>query len=316
MTDLSLINIVLVALLVLGGLIFTIIGLKFFDTTEVTKRIQTFIVDEQETGLPASLSTTQRQTFAENLFQRTVLSGLNTLMTFMGRFTPQQSLQEMNRQLVVAGNPFNLRAQQFYGLRLLLALGGLLIGFLFYQIDTKSFLNLAMGMLICLVFIMFPNVWIRTLIRRRQDMIRRNLPDALDMLSVCAAAGLSFDQSLLRVGQTFKTAIGLEFARVVAEMEIGVSRQQALRNMQARVDLADLSSFVAMIVQSEALGMSISDVLRSQAEQMRINRQHRAKEAAQSLPAKMMVPLVFFIFPALLAVLLGPSVPELMNLLK
>ena len=142
------------------------------------------------------------------------------------------------------------------------------------------------------------------------------MPDALDMLAVITAAGLGFDQAMLRLGQTFKTPVGQEFARVVSELEVGVSREQALRDMQARVDIPELSSFVAVILQSERLGMSIADVLHSQAEQMRIYRQFRAKEVAQQLPARMMVPLAIFIFPALLAVILGPFFPLLLDILQ
>ncbi|MDD2923205.1 MAG: type II secretion system F family protein, partial [Anaerolineales bacterium] len=175
---------------------------------------------------------------------------------------------------------------------------------------------LLIALLILLVFLVAPGAWLNTMMKRRQDMIRKGLPDALDMLSVCVSAGLSFDQALLRVGQTFKTPIGIEFARVVSEIEVGVSRRQALRNLQARVDIPELSSFVAVILQSEALGMSIADVLHTQAEQMRIYRQYLAKEIAQLLPAKMMMPLVLFIFPALWAVILGPTLPVIMEILK
>jgi tight adherence protein C len=306
----------LMVFLVTAGLGLVGWGLKYFDTSEVNKRIQTFILAPHLASLPANLSELRGENYSESFLQRTLVAWLNALMSNLGRLTPAQSVQELNRRLLVAGNPYNLRAQQFYGLRLLFMLVGLALGFFIYQLNPRSSTNLLLGLAVFLISAVAPGLWLGVRIRNRQDAIRRNLPDALDMLSVCAAAGLSFDQSLLRVGQTFKTTIGQEFARVVAEMEVGVSRQQALRNLQVRVDLAELSSFVAMIVQSEVLGMSISDVLHAQAEQMRIQRQHRAKEAAQRLPAKMMIPLVFFIFPALLAVLLGPSIPEIMGLLR
>jgi tight adherence protein C len=191
---------------------------------------------------------------------------------------------------------------------------GVLSSTIFYRVNPSPTF-LLMALLILLIFLTAPAAWLSAMMRRRQDMIRQGLPDALDMLSVCVAAGLSFDQALLRVGQTFKTPIGMEFSRVVSEIEIGVSRKQALRNLQARVDVSELSSFVAIILQSEALGMSIANVLHSQAEQMRIFRQYRAKEIAQKLPAKMMVPLALFIFPALWAVILGPTLPQLLKIL-
>ena len=135
------------------------------------------------------------------------------------------------------------------------------------------------------------------------------------MLSVCASAGLGFDQSLQKVSDSWKTPLGFEFRRVVQEMEVGLSRSEALRNMSHRLEIKELSSFVAVIVQAEQLGMQIADVLHSQAEQMRLLRQFRAKEIANKLPAKMMVPLALCILPALIAVILGPMLPAFIDTL-
>ena len=154
-------------------------------------------------------------------------------------------------------------------------------------------------------------VWLKRKVRRRQDQIRKGLPDALDMLSVTAEAGLGFDQSLQRVSEYWKTPVGVEFGRVVAEMEMGSSRQEALRNMAARLDVPELSSFVAVIIQSDQLGMSIADALHAQADQMRIERRFRAQEAARKVPLKMLFPMMLLIFPAMLAVVCGPSIPIL-----
>jgi tight adherence protein C len=240
---------------------------------------------------------------------------LSALVAFLSRYAPQQTLQETNRRLAIAGNPFNFRAGQFYGARVLMLIVGVLMAFGLYRLKPSP-TYLLLALLLTLVFLVGPGVWLRAMMRQRQGLIRRGLPDALDMLSVITAAGLGFDQAMLHLGQTFKTPVGQEFARTVSEIEVGVSRKQALRDMQARVDIPELSSFVAVIVQSEQLGMSIADVLHSQAEQMRIYRQYRAKEIAQQLPARMMIPLALFIFPALLAVILGPFFPVLLDILQ
>jgi tight adherence protein C len=300
----------------IAGLIILGIGLKFFDKSDVDKRIDSFIVEPRTANMTHSLGELGAQNFSDNFLQRTVLIWLNKLISYLGRLTPAQTITETNRRLIIAGSPFNFRAQQYYGVRLLLVMIGLGLGFVTYRSNPESVPFVLASLAIVLAFGLMPEIWLSALMRNRQNQIRQNLPDALDMLSVCTAAGLSFDQSLQRVGQTFKTPIGAEFARVVSEIEIGISRQQALRNLQARIDISEMSSFVAVILQSELLGMSIADVLHSQAEQMRIYRQYRAKEAAQQLPAKMMVPLVFFIFPALLAVLLGPTIPEILKVLQ
>ena len=300
---------------VLIGVIIIVVGLKFFDTSETQRRIQTFVVEPHETSQPRSLSDLQSRGFSGTLLQRTVISWLNTVISFLGRYTPQQTYQETQRRLIIAGSPFNLRVPQYYGFRVLLFIFGALFSFFVFQ-TKPSLYYLLMSLVLLLAFLALPNLWLISAMRRRQRTIRKGIPDALDMLSVCVSAGLSFDQALMRIGQAFKTPIGIEFARVVSEIEVGISRRQALRNLQARVDIPELSSFVAIILQAEALGMSIADVLHSQAEQMRIYRQYQAKENAQILPAKMMIPLVLFIFPALWAVVLGPTMTKLLDILK
>ena len=151
--------------------------------------------------------------------------------------------------------------------------------------------------------------------RARQDEIQRGLPDALDMLSVCASAGLGFDQSLQKISEYWDTELGHELLKTTEEMEMGVSRGEALRHLAERCDVEELSQFVAILVQAERIGMSYADVLHSQAIQMRVLRQLRSREIANKLPARMMMPLVTLIFPAMLIVILGPAIPTVLDAL-
>lgn len=313
--DPIIIVIVLTFILILLGLVLIAAALKYFDSSVEQRRIQAFVVERQDALQSRGLTDPQKREFSETLLQRTIVSWLNAIITFLGRYTPTQTILETNRRLVIAGNPYNFRAPQYYGVRMLFFLVGVLIAISIYQVNPSA-TYLVAALVLLLFLLILPSMWLSTMMRRRQDLIRKGLPEALDMLSVITSAGLSFDQAMLRLGQTFKTPIGAEFARVVSEIEVGVSRSQALRNMKERVDIQELSSFVSIILQSESLGMSIAEVLHSQAEQMRVYRQFRAKEVAQRLPAKMMIPLVLFIFPALLAVILGPFIPVLMEILK
>lgn len=306
--------VVIAVLLVLAGLVLAVWGLRSLSDRQEQERIQS-VISEGHATQARSLNEPEKREFLETLGQRTVLAWLKSIISFLSRYTPAQTVQETNRRLAIAGNPFNFRAPQYYGIRMLLLIFGMLLGFVIYRINPST-TSLLLGLLVLALCLGAPGLWLGARIRQRQATIRQGLPDALDMLSVITAAGLSFDQAMLRLGQTFRTPVGMEFGRVVSEMEIGISRRQALRNLQARVDITELSSFVSVILQSETLGMSIADVLHSQAEQMRIYRQFRAKEIASQLPAKMMLPLVAFIFPALLAVLLGPFVPVLMGILQ
>ncbi len=315
MTPINWVWIALAFVSVFLGLIVAALGAKHLDNRAEQERIESFVIRKQEGSSQPRLDELQGREFSEALIQRTLLSWLGAILQFLSRFTPPKSLDETNRRLTIAGSPFGLRAGTFYGARVFLLILGVVFGFAAYRLRPSP-LSLLLALLVMVLFLGGPGVWLSAKMRDRQDSIRKGLPDAMDMLSVITAAGLSFDQAMLRLGQAFKSPVGQEFARAVSEIEIGVSRRQALRNLQARVDLPELSSFVAVVLQSEQLGMSIADVLHTQAEQMRIYRQFRAKEIAQQLPARMMLPLALFIFPALFAVILGPFLPVLINILQ
>jgi tight adherence protein C len=161
--------------------------------------------------------------------------------------------------------------------------------------------------LVVVVFYAVPILWLRSLAERRRQKIKEELPDALDLLSVLASAGFNFNQALARINEQWDTILGREFGRVISEIEIGISLEDAMKNFAARADVAELSSFVAVIVQSNRMGIKIADVLYTQAEQMRIIRQYRAKEMAQKMPARMMIPLALFILPALIYIIIVPA---------
>jgi tight adherence protein C len=296
--------------IIIGG-IFVAYSFSFIDSYQISQRIQTYILEDREDARARDIGF-RSINFSESLLRRTIVPFFNGIASFFGRLTPSQSVDEINKDLALAGVTW-LRARQFYGLRIILRTLG--IGWLAFDYYRRPEFNtlLVDGAVVIIMFIL-PILWLRMKVSRRREEIRRSLPDALDMLSVSTAAGLGFDQSMLKVSQFFNSAAAEEFARVVSEIEVGVSRQNALRNFADRVNVSEISSFVAVIVQSEILGMSIADVLHTQAEQMRIQRQYRAKELAQRLPVKMMVPLALLILPALLAVLLGPTVPAILEI--
>ena len=281
-------------------------------------RVQNFVV-EQERRVTVSFTPTQETPARElqgSLFGRTILPAFNKLVSYLARFTPESTTKELNRKLSIAGNPMNMRAREFTGFRMVVFLLGFILAVLYLVRQSVSGRSLLIAALIVVFSYLLPTMWLRSTMEKVQHKIRLGLPDALDMLSVCASAGLGFDQSLQKVSDYWHTPLGAEFRRVVQEMEVGLSRIDALRNMADRLQIAELSSFVAMLVQAETLGMQIADVLHSQAEQMRILRQFRAKELANRLPAKMMIPLALCILPALIAVILGPMLPSFLKTLQ
>ena len=161
-----------------------------------------------------------------------------------------------------------------------------------------------------------PLLWLRRRVRRRQHEITRALPDALDMLTIGVEAGLAFESALLKVGERWNNALTREFHRAVAEMRVGTARDLALQRMADRTGVQDLGTFVAVLVQSSQLGVSIAQVLHTQAAQMRVKRRQRAEELARQAGVKMVFPLVFLIFPAMFVVVLGPGIPAMLSLMN
>jgi len=152
-----------------------------------------------------------------------------------------------------------------------------------------------------------PSLYLSSAISRRQDALIKKFPDALDLMSICVDAGLPFDGAMARVHEKWDDPLAEEFGRVIYEVQLGKSRRQAMRDMANRMEVNDVSSFVAAILQAEHLGVSIGKVLRIQSEQMRLRRRQRAEEKAHQAPVKMLFPLVFLIFPSMFIVVLGPA---------
>jgi tight adherence protein C len=160
---------------------------------------------------------------------------------------------------------------------------------------------------------MLPKFWLGQQIKKRRNAIARALPDALDMLTIGVEAGLAFESALLRVGDQWDNELAQEFRRLVAEIRIGVPRNEALRHMADRCGVEDLRTFVAVLIQSNMLGVSIAQVLHTQADQMRLRRRQHAEEQAHAATVKIVLVLVGFIFPALFVVILGPTVPRIIE---
>ena len=158
-----------------------------------------------------------------------------------------------------------------------------------------------------------PELLVRSRIERRQKSIRKAMPDALDLLTICVEAGLGFDAAMSKVNEKWDNELSLAFGRVLREIQLGKLRREALRDMADRIGIAEMTSFVAAIIQSEQLGVSMAKVLRIQADQMRIKRRQLAEEEAHKAPIKMLFPMGLLIFPSLMIILLGPAAIMMMQ---
>jgi len=247
-------------------------------------------------------------------FKRAVWPGVRSFLRFLARLLPNRNLEATRQKLQQAGNPGGLSALDFYGVRVLAVL--MLTGFMLLATSrNQPLVNVLRNAVLGLVLgYLLPVYWLRTRVRSRKSQILRALPDALDMLTIGVEAGLAFESAMVRVGEKWDNPLSRELRRAVAEMQVGTSREDALSRMAERCGVPDLSTFVAVLVQSSQLGVSIAQVLHAQAQEMRLKRRQRAEELARQAGIKMIIPLALFILPALFVVILGPVVPRLQYL--
>jgi tight adherence protein C len=245
--------------------------------------------------------------------ERVLLPLITNLAEFAMRLSPQKSTEALQHKLDLAGDPYNLTT--YMGIRVLAAFlfGGLGVA-LFFLGKTLPFIQriLLPAVGVGLGFYL-PVLSLGGKIRKRQKEIIKSLPDALDLLTICVEAGLGFDAALARVAEKWDNELSLAFNRVLQEIQLGKLRREALRDMADSMEVRDVSTFVAAIIQAGQLGVSIARVLRIQSDQMRVRRRQRAEEMARAATLKILPPVAFLIFPAILIVLLGPAVIQLMT---
>jgi tight adherence protein C len=227
------------------------------------------------------------------------------------RLSPSGITTTLQRRLDLAGNPSGwtpdrMLAVKGLGLFVLGGLGGL------YGLRTIGFLVVGAAVAGAVGFFL-PDILLYNAGIKRQEKIQKALPDALDMLTVCVEAGLGFDAALAQVARNTTGPLAAEVSRVLQEIQIGKSRSQALRALADRTTVPELRSFVSALVQAGELGITIADVLREQAKEMRLRRRQRAEEKAQKVPVKILFPLVFCLFPSMFIVIIGPGVISIIH---
>ena len=226
------------------------------------------------------------------------------------RLTPTGYVEKVRLKFVHMGNPSPQAVDRFLALRVVTVAAAILTFLFVFVINLTPFtgkMQFAVGGLLIAVFLIGPDSVINRKVEDRQKEIQRSLPDVLDLLTISVEAGLGFEQALDRVIHAVPGPLSDEFSRMLGETRAGASRADAMRAMDERCDTPELRSFVLAIIQADTFGVSIGRVLRGQAEEMRIKRRQLAQERAQKAPVKMLIPMVFCIFPALFVVVLGPA---------
>jgi tight adherence protein C len=229
---------------------------------------------------------------------------------------PNAQRQALQDKINLAGRPGGLTAGGFTALRILSLLigtfGGLSVGALLGQSATTLILATAVGFIMGLLI---PESALNTRVRRRQKMILRGLPSALDLLTISVEAGLGFDAALAKVAEKYRNPLTAEIQITLNEIRLGRQRLEALEDLGHRSKVEELNNFCQAIIQSEQLGVGIANVLRIQSEEIRRRRRQRAEEQGQKAPLKMLFPMVGCIFPTLFIVLLGPAALSVGNTL-
>jgi tight adherence protein C len=289
-----------VGAVVVGGLVY--VGMK---EDRGRDPLQERLAQYEDKELPQSLEDIE---LSLSFKDRVVLPLIRSMAGFTTRFTPQKQLEDTRHKLELAG--MTMDPGSFFAMRIAVTLGlGLMAFFVFFVNSpstpkTTALLYTLGGALLGYIL---PVMWLSSKIKRRQDSIVKALPDALDLLVICVEAGLGFDMAMGKVYEKWENELSIAFGRVLREIQLGKMRREALRDMSRRMDVPDVTAFVAAIIQADQLGVSMSKILRVQSDQMRTKRRQRAQEKAHQAPVKMILPMVFLIFPSMYIVLLGPS---------
>lgn len=248
--------------------------------------------------------------------ERFLIPVLSRLLTTTSRILPKVSNPRLQKELMLAG--INMQAGNYSALRTLSALGGgMVFCLLCLAIGQNSPVSLILFFFFgCALVLCMYRFWLQSVIKKRKLKIRSQLPDMMDLLSVSVEAGLGFDAALLKVTERKKNELSDEMIKVYREIQMGCPRKDALKNLTDRTSLDEIKTFTSSIIQADQLGISLKNVLKAQAHQLRQQRRQRAEEKAMKAPVKIMIPLVLFIFPVMFIILLGPSVLNIINAFK
>jgi len=252
--------------------------------------------------------------FFDRFIQPLLFNFLKTVTKLFPKSKKSESGKILETDLKLAG--IKLSPGEFSAIRLiimLVILGGSMVPIAIESLDVILKLLFLLAGIIAAVII--PRYYLKSAITKRQESIRNDLPDVLDLLSVSVEAGLGFDSAIIRVTGQSEGPLAEELKTVYREIQLGRPRREALKELSQRSNIDELKIFVSAVIQADQLGISIKNVLKTQSNQLRLTRKQRAEEKALKAPVKMMLPLVVFIFPVIFIILLGPSILELAGLL-
>ena len=253
-----------------------------------------------------------QQELSKPFGERVLAPGMTRLTQLGRRLTPGDQVARIRHRLELAGNPTGWDVDRIVAFKMLGLFVGSILGLALPLLLGAGLLPMiGFGAILGLTGYFGPNLALYQAGYNRREQMRRELPDALDLLTISVEAGLAFDAALSQVARNTTGPLAEEFFRVLQEMQIGLGRSEAMRALGDRTELPELRGFITSMVQADAFGIPIAQVLRVQAREMRTKRTQRAEELAQKVPVKILFPLIFCILPALFVVILGPAVIQI-----
>jgi tight adherence protein C len=245
----------------------------------------------------------------EPLVRRIFGPAARTFKNVLSRLYPSSEVDRVHADLLKAGLTGTIRAEEFVAVQVGSALLGFGLGLVALVSGAVSLkLGLACVFLLPIVGGLAPSYWLRRRIKARRERVTNDLPDLLDLMCISVAAGLGLEQAMQVSCARFDSPVCHELRLTLREMELGLSRHDALENMKLRTDIDDLVTFSVVLSQADALGLPIGRVLQAQADEMRDKRRQRAREKAAKVPIKILFPLALCFLPAIMIIVLGPIV--------
>ncbi len=300
---------IIVGVIVFGGAAaLVVVGMRYSgaQTKDESDPVLERLAEATQRGEVVSLEDAELQ---EPFTERVLIPIIRRIGDLSTRFTPQNLLTETTRKLELGGNPGRIDAATFLATRFVVAFvfGGLLLTIALLAKTWPLSRTILVVSIFTAIGFFFPQLWLQSRINRRQNEVRKAMPDALDLLTICVEAGLGFDAAMSKVGEKWENELSLMFSRCIREVQLGKPQREALRDMSDRLGLPELTSFVAAVIQSQILGVSLAKVLRIQSDQMRVKRRQRAEELAHQAPVKMIIPMALLTFPSIMIILLAPA---------
>jgi tight adherence protein C len=242
--------------------------------------------------------------------ERAVQPMLGALATLGRRATPEGWVETLDRRLMLAGRPAKWPLERVLAAKLVLAAVGFLVGLVAFA-DHRSLGWLFLWGGMSALGYLAPDLLLHSRGQERRSAIQKALPDTLDQMTIAVEAGLGFETAMARAGDAGDGALAEELVRTLQEIQLGVPRAKAMRDLSDRTDQPDLRHFVLAVVQAENYGIPIAEVLRTQAAEQRVKRRQRAEERAMKIPVKIIFPLILCILPTLFIVIMGPAVIQI-----